>query len=309
MPPKIVLVFGFFALALLTAGQCAFTVDQREQAILLQLGQPVGDVMGPGLHLKLPIVQNVRRFDRRILSVDPPPEQVVISSSRSMGAAKADDVLPDDMKNVSGEPIVVDTFARYRIADPLKFMKSLRTTEAADARIENIVNDATRAILGKRTMQDLLSDKRAAIMNDIRDRVNRNIEQDQLGIQIVDVRIVRADLTPDLRLSTVRRMISELKERATQTRANGEQKALEIRSTAEKERTVLLAEAQRDAQIIKGEGDNEAIKTYATAFNKDKEFYAFTRTMEAYKNTLGSSDTQMILSPGSDFLKYFGAGK
>lgn len=309
MPPKIVLVFGFFALALLTAGQCAFTVDQREQAILLQLGQPVGDVMGPGLHLKLPIVQNVRRFDRRILSVDPPPEQVVISSSRSMGEAKTDAVLPDDMKNVSGEPIVVDTFARYRIADPLKFMKSLRTTEAADARIENIVNDATRAILGKRTMQDLLSDKRAAIMNDIRDRVNRNIEQDQLGIQIVDVRIVRADLTPDLRLSTVRRMISELKERATQTRANGEQKALEIRSTAERERTVLLAEAQRDAQIVKGEGDNEAIKTYATAFNKDKEFYAFTRTMEAYKNTLGSSDTQMILSPSSDFLKYFGEGK
>ena len=167
------------------------------------------------------------------------------------------------------------------------------------------MNDATRAELGRTTLQELLSQERAAIMDEIRDRVNRKIEQDRLGIEIVDIRIVRADLTPDLRTSTVRRMISELTERATETRAKGEERALEISSTAEKERTVILANAQRDAEIMKGTGDKEAIKIYADAFNKDKEFYGFVRSMEAYKNTLANPETQLILSPDSAFFKYF----
>jgi membrane protease subunit HflC len=142
-------------------------------------------------------------------------------------------------------------------------------------------------------------------MDNILKRVNDNIKKDSLGIEIVDVRIVRADLTADLRTSTVRRMISELKERATETRAKGEERALEIRSTAEKERTVLIAEAQRDSSVLKGEGDKEAIKIYADAFNKDKEFYSFIRSMEAYSNTLADPDTQLILSPNSEFFKHF----
>jgi len=184
-------------------------------------------------------------------------------------------------------------------------LKKLSNVSKANQRLETILNDATRAVLGKTSLPELLSEERSYIMNDIRSRVNRKITQDQLGIEIVDVRIVRADLTKELRTSTVRRMISELQERATETRAKGEERAKEIRATAEKERTVLLANASRDSEILRGEGDKEAITIYADAFNKDKEFYGFIRSMEAYKNTLADSDTRLILSPDSDFFKYF----
>ncbi len=314
----IVLTLG---VVLFVATQTMFVVDEREQAILLQLGQPVGEPRGPGLHFKLPLVQDVRRFDRRILSVDPPPEQVVIASStvlrpkpqaeKTESEIKAESLNPDappPIENVSGEPIIVDSFARYRITDPLQFMKTLRDVNGANLRLENILDDASRTVLGRTTLKELLSADRDEVMNDIRQRVNRNITADKLGIEIVDVRIVRADLTADLRDSTVRRMISELKERATETRAEGEERALEIRSTADKERAVILAEAQRDAQLIKGQGDQEAIRIYTQAFNKDKDFYAFMRSMDAYKNTLADPDTRLILSPDSEFFRYFGNG-
>jgi len=184
-------------------------------------------------------------------------------------------------------------------------MKTLRSVYAANQRIESIMNDVTRGVLGKTTMRQLLSGERTQVMEEIRTLVNKKIAEDGLGIEIVDTRIVRADLTPELRQSTVRRMISELKERATETRAKGEERALEIRSTAEKERTVILAQAQREAQIARGKGDETAIRTYAAAFNKDKDFYDFTRSMEAYKNTLANPETRLILSPDSPFFKYF----
>jgi membrane protease subunit HflC len=318
-----------------------FIVDQTEQAIVLQLGQPVGNpndpssyTQGPGLHYKIPVVQDVRYFDRRILSVDPPPEQVVIASSSLQhykltpqeveegiepDAAPEQAATPDanateapqqgvpapEIQNVSGEPIIADTFARYKINDPLQFLKTLRTTQNADNRLESILNDATRGVLGGVTLQALLSPEREAIMEEIKNRVNKKIAADRLGIEIVDVRIVRADLTADLLTSTVRRMISDLKERATETRAKGEERALEIRSTAEKDRTVILAEAGRDAQILKGQGDKDAIKIYADAFNKDPQFYAFIRSMDAYKNTLADPQTRLILSPDGDFFRYF----
>lgn len=306
MKPAAGFALVLFAVLAIAGTQAVFTVDQREQALVLQLGQPVGDIKGPGLHFKIPLVQEVRRFDRRILSVDPKPEQMVISSSLSSIEAE---VKPAEAgrrsQTAGGEPIVVSSFVRYRITDPLKFMKTLRTVYEANQRVENILNDATRTALGKRTLKELLSTERAAVMADIKARVNRNIEQDQLGIEIVDVRIVRADLTPELRQSTVQRMISELRERATETRAKGEERALEIRSTAEKERTVLMAEANRDAQILKGQGDREAIGIYAAAFGKDPDFYDFMRSMDAYRKTMANQDTRLILSPGSAFLKYF----
>ncbi len=296
------------AVGLIGLSQSLFTVDEREQAIVLQLGQPVGKINEPGLHFKIPLVQDVRRFDRRILSVDPRPEQMVISSSSDSPLTKTLDgvVVPSTREEiVSGEPIIVDTFTRYRITDPLMFMKTLRTVYAANQRIESIMNDVTRGVLGNTTLRQLLSAEREDIMMDIRDRANKKTKEDQLGIEIVDTRIVRADLTPELRQSTVRRMISELRERATETRAKGAERALEIRSTAEKERTVILAEAGRDAQIKRGQGDEGAIKTYAAAFNKDKDFYEFTRSMEAYRNTLATPDTRLILSPNSEFFKHF----
>jgi len=322
MNKPLLIILAVAAIGLIAASQIFFIVDQREQAIVLQLGQPVGDVKGPGLHAKIPVIQTVKYFDRRILSVDPAPAQVVISSvDIEKAAIKKDDAETTDeekaaaikkeeerkssIANVTGEPIILDTFARYKITDPLQFMKTLRTIREANARIENVLNDATRAELGKTSLQQLLSPARTNVMRDILRRVNSSVKKDNWGIEIVDVRIVRADLTADLRTSTVRRMQSELKERATETRAKGEERALEIRSTAEKERTVLIAEAQRDSSILKGEGDNEAIKIYASAFNKDKEFYSFIRSMEAYKNTLADPQTQLILSPNSEFFKHF----
>ena len=312
---KITILLVILAIVFVVGSQSVFTVDQREQALVLQLGNPVGEPRDPGFHLKLPLVQEVRIFDRRILSVDPKPEQVVISSAtftrptineegEENDATEKDEDF--DFSTISGEPIIVDSFARYKITDPLQFLKTLGTITRANSRLENILNDATRSVLGQTTLQELLSTKRGQIMSDIRTRVNRITQEDKLGIQIVDVRIVRADLTAELRTSTVRRMISELQERATETRAKGEELAKEIRATAEKERTVILAEAERDSQIIRGEGDNQAIKIYADAFNKDKEFYGFIRSMEAYKNTLADPDTQLILSPDSDFFKHFG---
>ncbi len=296
--------FAFIILAVAVVGlsQSLFTVDEREQAIVLHLGEPVGDVKKPGLHFKIPVVQEVRRFDGRILAVDPPPEQIVISSTQRRLEG---DTSPVDEGIASGEPIIVDTFARYRIADPLKFMKTLRTENAAYDRIQGIMNESTRAVLGKRTLKDLLSTARGGIMNEIRTRVNTQIERDNLGIEIVDIRIVRADLTPELRQSTVKRMVSELIERATETRAKGEERALEIRSTAEKERTVLIAEAQQQAQMLRGAGDNEAIKTYAEAMGKDPAFYDFIRSLEAYKSSMSNGDTRLILSPTGDFFKHF----
>lgn len=289
--------------------QSVFIVDQREQALLLQLGQPVGDIKEPGLHFKIPFIQNVRRFDRRILPVDPPPEQVVISSAGSAlrPDSRAFEESEDEADNrvVSGEPIIVDTFARYRITDPLMFLKTLQTVDRAARRIENIMNDATRTVLGKTTLPDLLSEKRAGIMENIRKRVNKKIAEDQLGIDIVDVRIVRADLTPSLRQSTVRRMNSELKERATETRAKGEKRALEIRSTADKERSVILAKAERDAEIVRGEGDQAAIKIYAEAFNRDTEFYGFLRSLKAYESAFSKTGTTFVLSPENQFFHYF----
>ncbi len=305
------LFFIIFALVLIGGSQALFTVDQREQALVLQLGQPVGDVREPGLHFKIPFIQEVRRFDSRILSVDPAPVQMVISSSKDSPILKAmseDDTSEEAKKNeeiASGEPIIVDTFARYRIKDPLMFMKTLRTIQAANTRIENIMAAATRSVLGQSTLKQLLSPERSVIMNDIRQRVNQETQRDQLGIEVIDVRIVRADLTPELRQSTVKRMISQLRERATETRAKGEELALKIRSTAEKERSILLAEAQKESQILRGEGDEKSIKIYADAYNKDKDFYAFTRSMEAYQSTLSDPETQLILSPDSAFFRYF----
>lgn len=302
------------ALGLIILSQSVFTVDQTQQAIVLQLGQPVGEIRSPGLHFKIPVAQTVTYFDRRILPVDPPPEQMVISSraiarapdpNRDVVDEETQDLIAPSIDVVSGEPIIVDTFARYRITEPLQFMKTLGTVTNANSRLENIMSDATKAVLGRTTLGTLLSEERGRVMQEILQRVNNSTRNDRLGIEIVDLRIVRADLTSDLRQSTVRRMISELKERATETRARGEERALEIRSTAEKERTVIMAEAERDAQGLRGQGDETAIKTYAEAFNKDKEFYAFTRSLEAYRNSMATPDTRMILSPDSEFFKFF----
>jgi len=313
-------IFGVILAVVVILGSLSiFIVDETDQALVLQLGNPVGEPRGPGIHFKIPLIQEVRRFDRRVLSVDPEPEQVVIASSTIVQPEPKKQIIADveiegaedivmerpKIQNVSGEPIIVDSFARYKIVDPLQFLKTLGTVNIANQRLNNILNDATRAVLGKTSLKELLSEERTGVMSNIRARVNRKIQQDELGIEIVDVRIVRADLTNELRTSTVRRMISELQERATETRAKGEERAKEIRALANRERTVILANADRDSSILRGEGDEESIKIYADAFNKDKEFYGFIRSMDAYKKTLADSETRLILSPDSEFFRYF----
>lgn len=308
---KGVIFFIIIAGGLLIASQSFFIVDERQQAIVLQLGQPKGEPRGPGIHYKTPFIQNVRYFDRRILSVDPRPEQVVISSANVAKKETNDNTAENTqeerpgIESVSGEPIIVDTFARYRIVDPLQFLKTLITERNAEARLESILNESTRSVLGETTLPEILSEERTEIMAKIRARVNNKIQEDKMGIDIVDVRIVRADLTSELLASTVKQMNSELNERATERRSKGKELALQITSEAEKERTIILAEAERDAQILRGQGDENAITTYANAFNVDKEFYSFIRSMEAYKKTMANPQTRLILSPDSEFFKHF----
>lgn len=280
-----------------------FTVDEREKAIVLQFGQPIKVHQEAGLKFKLPWpIQEVQTFDGRILDVDPSPERVNISSDRNSPLLENKDIDPELIEEVSGEPIIVDTFARYRIADPVLFLQRLRNERTAQRQIENVMDSATRDILGNATLRAILSPARARLMNQIRDRVNA--EMKPRGIEIVDIRIVRADLTERLQSSTVNRMITERKELATKTRSRGKEKALEIRSTAEKQKSVILANAEKKAQILRGEGDKLATKIYADAYNKDPEFYAFNRSMEAYKKTMSDGSTQLILSPDSEFLRF-----
>ena len=281
-----------------------FTVDERQTAIVLQFGQPKQVYTEAGLKVKLPWpIQDVRYFDSRILEVDPAPRRVNISSDRNNPMLDDEAVDAQLIEEVSGEPIIVDTFARYKITDPLLFLQRLQTESRARQQIENVMDSATRDTLGSSTLREILSPTRGNLMVRIRDRVNA--EMKPRGVEIVDIRIVRADLTERLQTSTVNRMITERKELATKTRANGQEKALEIRSTADKERTVILANAEKQAQILKGEGDKAATEIYNKAYNRDPDFYAFTRSMEAYKTSMGTEgQTKMILSPDAAFLRF-----
>ncbi len=299
--PIIAIIVGVILIVLSLS---VFTVDERKSAIVLQFGQPKQVYTEAGLKFKLPFpIQNVRYYEKRILEVDPAPRRVNISSDRNNPLLEDGTMDPKLIEEVSGEPIIVDTFARYKITDPLLFLQRLQTEARARQQIENVMDSATRDVLGGSTLREILSPARGDLMVRIRDRVN--MEMEPRGVEIVDIRIVRADLTERLQTSTVNRMITERNEVATKTRANGQEKALEIRSTADKERTVLLAEAGKTAQILKGEGDKAATEIYNKAYNRDADFYAFTRSMEAYKTSMGEKgETKMILSPDSAFLKY-----
>lgn len=306
---KLPIIAIIVAVILIGLSLSVFTVDERKTAIVLQFGQPKQVYTEAGLKIKLPFpIQNVRYFDKRILEVDPAPRRVNISSDRNNPLLEDGAVDAKLIEEVSGEPIIVDTFARYKITDPLLFLKRLQTESRARQQIENVMDSATRDTLGSSTLREILSPARSDLMVRIRDRVNAEMEP--RGVEIVDIRIVRADLTERLQTSTVNRMITERKELATKTRSNGKEKALEITSTADKERTVILAEAEKKAQIIKGEGDNTATQIYNKAYNRDADFYAFTRSMEAYKKSLGEKgETKMILSPDAAFLRYLGEKK
>jgi modulator of FtsH protease HflC len=303
MNPRFPLLIVLFFAAFLFVNDTFFVVDETKQAIVLQLGNPKRTIRQSGLYFKLPILQQVAFYEKRVLDVDPEPERVLLASTNEglMATLAAPKPEEDDVTdyNDSGSPIIVDTFARYRITNPLKFRQRLSSEEAARLRISNEMESTTRDIMGRSTIEQLLSKDRTRIMEQIKDRVNKAVSD--LGIEMVDVRINRADLTENLKEATFSRMRSEREQRAAEIRSVGEKRALEIRSNADKERTVLVATAQRDAQILRGSGDEEASRIYAKAYQQDPEFYAFYRSLEAYRKGLGNEDTTLVLSPQSEF--------
>jgi membrane protease subunit HflC len=259
-----------------------FIVDQTESALVLQLGQPRREVRTPGLWAKRPFVENVVFYDNRVLDFEPPPEEVIVS----------------DQKRV-----VVDNYARYRITNPLLFYQTVGSEAGVRGRLSSIVNASLRRVLGNVTLSDILSVKRAAIMIQIRDEVAAQAKD--FGIDVVDVRLRRADLPEENSQAIYARMQSEREQQARQYRGEGAEAAQSVRSNAERERTVILAEAQRDGQRVRGDGDAQAVKTYADAFGRDQQFFAFYRSLQAYRSALNSHDTSFVLSPDSSFFRFF----
>jgi membrane protease subunit HflC len=259
-----------------------FIVDQTESALVLQFGQPRRQVNTPGLWVKRPFVENVVFYDNRVLDFEPPPEEVIVSDQKRL---------------------VVDSYARYRIVDPLLFFQTVGTEEGVRARLAAIVNGSLRRVLGNVTLSDILSVKRAGIMIQIRDEVAQ--EGKNFGITVVDVRLRRADLPEENSEAVYARMKSERQQQAAQYRGEGAEAAQTVRATAERERTIILAEAQRDAQRARGDGDAQAIKIYADAYGKDKQFFAFYRSLQAYRAALVNKDTSFVLSPDSSFFRFF----
>jgi len=260
-----------------------FTVKEINQAIVLQFGDPKRVIAEPGLQVKIPFIQNVVFLDRRILSLDPQPEEVIASDQKRL---------------------IVDAYARFKIVDPLKFYVSVGNEMVARSRLATIINSRLRSVLGKHSLATLLSEDRTKQMAIIQDGVNT--EAEKFGITIIDIRIKRADLPQANSEAIYKRMQTEREREAKQFRARGAEMAVTITSTADKEVTVILANANKQSEIMKGEGDGQRNKIFADAFGRDPEFFSFYRAMQAYEKALIGGDTSLILSPDSDFFKFFG---
>ena len=281
--------FSIFFIALVVAGvfvtlSAAFIVDQREQVLVLQFGDPRRVVAEPGLYFKVPFIQRVVRFDKRLLDFDNPPEEVIASDQKRL---------------------VVDAFARYHIDDPLKFYQTVGTELALRPRLGSVISSTLRQVLGTSPLQKVVSEKRGDLMLQIRDIVR--IEASAFGIRVEDVRIKRADLPEENSEAIFRRMQTERQQEAAELRAKGAEQAQKIRAEANRQKVVIVAQAERDAEILRGQGEGEMNRIFAEAFGRDPEFFSFWRSMQAYQAALGGDDTTMVLSPDSDFFRYFGA--
>jgi membrane protease subunit HflC len=286
----------FLLVGLVVLSASVFVVDQTEQALILEFGKPVRAVQSAGLNFKTPFVQNVEFFDKRLLDFD----------------AESNEVIAADQKR-----LIVDAFVRYRITDPLRFKQTVGNEATMRSRLNSILESSLRQVLGSVPLSAVLSEKRSEIMADIRDLVNAqargvkvaggadNVTTGGFGIEVVDVRIKRADLPPANSEGIYKRMQTEREREAKEFRAKGSEDAQKIRGQADKERTILLAEAKKKAEITRGEGDGAATKIFADSFGQDQEFFQFYRSMQAYKKTLDKKDTTMLLSPDNEFLKFF----
>lgn len=276
------LLIGLIVLLVVLSGS-TFTVDQRQNAMVFQLGEVVAVKTKPGLYFKLPLVQNVRYFDTRILTLDSADPERFITSEK---------------KNV-----LVDSFIKWRVIDAKQFYVSVGGDETRAAiRLNQTVNDGLRAEFGKRTINDVVSGKRDEIMSIIRAKADQDARK--IGVQVVDVRIKRVDLPETVSENVYRRMEAERKQVANELRSTGAAEAEKIRADADKQKDVIVAEAYRDAQRVKGEGDARASAVYASAYGKNAEFYAFYRSMQAYRESFKSKSDVMVLDPSGDFFKY-----
>ena len=267
----------------IAAFQSIFIVQEINQAIVLQFGDPKKIVTKSGLNFKLPFIQNVAYLDKRVLNLDNPPEEVIAADQKRL---------------------IVDAIARFKIIDPLKFYISVGNERVARSRLSTIINSRIRGVLGTQELATLLSTDRARQMQIIQSQVNE--EAKNFGINIVDVRIKRADLPPANSEAIYKRMQTEREREAKEFRAQGAEIAQKIRSTADKDVTVILAQANKKSEIMKGEGDGQRNKIFADAFGRDPQFFAFYRAMQAYEKALIGGETSLVLSPDSDFFKFFG---
>jgi modulator of FtsH protease HflC len=280
-----VILGGFVLVVLLTMS--AFVVDQREYALVFRLGEIVKVKKEPGLYFKLPFVESVKYFDNRIVTLDGEEAAKYITSENKY--------------------MLVDSFVKWRIVDPAKYYVSIKEggEAAAEDRLAKVINAGLRAEFGVRTVRDVIAGERTAIMDNLREKADK--EANQIGIKIVDVRLKRVDYSEEISKSVFDRMTSERKRIANQLRSEGAAASEKIRADADKQREVIIAEAFRDAQNTKGEGDAIATEIYAKAYGRSPEFYAFYRSTEAYKNSFNNKSDMMVLDPSSDFFKYLRA--
>lgn len=280
---RLLVAVGGLAVALVIAASSLFTVNQTQQVIITQFGEYVRTIQTPGLHVKVPFVQSVTPFDRRLLDYDAPGEEMILGDQRRL---------------------IVDSFTRFRITNPLLFFQTVGAAEQGiRARLAPIVSSSLRRVLAGEPLLSILSTDRARIMGEIRRQVNE--EARRFGIEVVDVRIRRADFPEENTQAILARMQSERERVAREARAEGAEVAARVRANAERDRTVLLAEAEANAQILRGTGEQEAIRIFAEAFSRDPEFYQFWRTMQAYRDVFSSGEQRMVLTPESDFFRYF----
>ena len=291
------LLGGVVAVVLLIAAIVAystfFTVYQTKQALVVRLGKPVRVITDPGLNVKWPFVDSVIYIDKRILNIEQPAQEVIASSQDKGDAAAAQ----------AGERLVVDAFARYRIVDPLKFYQTVGP-DGASSQLAVLLNSALRRVLGAATLADAVRNRREALMAQMRDQLDRDAQP--FGIHIVDVRIRRVDLPDQNSQAVYKRMQTERQREAAEFRAEGAQKATEIRAKADRDVTVTVADANSKAQTIRGQGDADANKIYAAAYSQDPGFFAFYRSMQAYQNSMQPNNTRLVLRPDTDFFRFFG---
>ena len=282
---KTTILIIVLAVAVLIGTQSFFTIDQTQRGLLLQLGKPVKSDLKPGLHFKLPFVQNVIQFDYRVLEYDAPPAEI----------------LTEDKKN-----LVVDNYSRWRIVDPLKFYRTVRTVRGGRSRLDDIIYSELRVALGNYSLTEIVSSDRSKIMTQVTKKSDKAL--DDYGIDVLDVRIKSTDLPVENQKAIYARMRAERERQAKKYRSEGHEEAVKIRTEADRKRAVMLAEAKRKAQTLRGEGDAQATRIYARALKKDPEFYQFWRSMDAYKKGV-TNQTDFVFTPGEEFWRYMESSK